>query len=525
MAILFDGACAKNGANLIGSGLCRRSSSSGSARRMEAKPNERNMKLNFPWPGTFLAGALVLILLGCGDGWAEDSGNPPNVLFIIADDLGARLGSDGDPMAVTPNLDRLAGQGVVFRNAFCQFPTCGPSRASLFSGKYPFETGYESNKEGAYDKALPELMSLPRLFRENGYFTARVGKIFHMSIPTGIGEAGSDDAGAWDVALNNTGWDALEENWSRATSVGDAGARPMAGVRVRYDQPDIADIEMADGAGAEAVRKLLRENHPDKTGKPFFLAYGIYRPHPPMIVPKRHWDAIDRSTLILPEVPEGDRDDVPPVNFHLKGKDFDFIPEPHDLNYVHAFYAAVHFIDSLVGEILAELESLGLAKDTVVVFTGDQGFLLGEHGHWHKSTMFDPSCRVPLIIVDPRRRQQGAVCEGLAGLIDLYPTLCELAGVEPRHALSGKSLAAQLDDVSRPTKAMELTQGRPGAYSLRTRDFRYTIWKKKGRPVASMLYDLAADPDEFTNLMGNPDYQAKIEELDRQLTGFLRGKP
>ncbi|MDP4848392.1 MAG: sulfatase [Akkermansiaceae bacterium] len=439
----------------------------------------------------------------------------PNVLFIIADDLGDRLGCYGDPAAVTPNLDKLASKGVTFGNTFCQFPTCGPSRASLFSGLYPFENGCTKNKTESFNKSVPGVTSLPALFRESGYFTARVGKIFHMGVPDGLGEKGGDDDNAWDVAVNNTGYEASVENWKKATHV---GKTMSSGVRVVYDDPEIEDKEMADGQGLVKAVKLLKENNPEETGKPLFLAYGIYSPHPPMIVPKRHWDAIDILKHDIPVVRESDRDDIPAVNWHVKGPGFDLIPEKDAVNYSHAYYAAVHFVDDLAGQLIQELENEGLADNTIIVFTGDQGFQLGEHGHWHKSTMFEGAARVPLIIVDPRQKEKGKKATSLSGLIDIYPTLCELAGIKPDHELSGVSLVSRLNDVNAPGKAYEITMGQPNGYGIRTERFRYTEWRRKDAAAEySMLYDLKKDPGEFNSLIDDPEYAEIRKELSEKL--------
>ncbi len=180
----------------------------------------------------------------------------PNVLFIIADDLGARLASNGDPVAVTPNLDRLASKGVTFENAFCQFPTCGPSRASMMSGLYPFEIGVTKNSNASFNKDVPNVVSLPALFRNNGYFTARVGKIFHMSVPGGLGQKGGDDDNAWDVAVNNTGYEASDENWKKATHVGNT---QRSAVRVVYDNPKIDDL------AGQLIQELENEGMADNT--------------------------------------------------------------------------------------------------------------------------------------------------------------------------------------------------------------------------------------------------------------------
>lgn len=448
----------------------------------------------------------------------EKSSQPPNVLFIISDDLGDRLSCYGDPVALTPHLDDLAGQGVVFANSFCQYPTCGPSRASLFSGLYPFEIGYLSNgANGAktFNEAVPNIKSLPRLFRENGYFTARVGKIFHMGIPGGIGKPGKDDTLAWDVAINNKGIDASPKVWENATHVGNTRG---SGTRVVYDALNIDDEQMSDGQGLNAAIQLLKDNHPQATGKPFFMAYGIYRPHPPLIVPEKHWDAIEISEYSIPFVPAGDREDIPAINFHLPEPGFNFIPDSHAINYAHAYYASIHFVDELAGKLIQELNNQGLDNNTIVVFTGDQGFHLGEHGHWHKSTLFEQACRVPLIIYDPRQKEKGKVCTNLVGLIDIYPTLCELTGIEPPHKLSGTSLVPQLHDVSEEGSAFQITMGAPDGFSIRTEQFRYTEWRRDWQNIDySMLYDLDSDPNEYVNQNNNPEYEELIKELSAKL--------
>lgn len=434
----------------------------------------------------------------------------PNVLFVIADDLGARLGCYGDPAARTPNVDRLANQGVMFSNCFTQFPSCGPSRFAMFSGRYPFETGMIKNSLHM-DPGNSGFISLPRHFREQGYRTARVGKVFHMGIPGGIGEKGDDDSKAWDIAVNNTGWDAIPENYAKATAYVD---EPKAATSVTYLDPDIPDAEMADGAGTEIALRIMEEEHPDKTGKPLMLFMGYYRPHPPMIAPRSSWDAIDPETVQLPYYPANDRQDIPEKAFHLLQPGWNFIPEEYGLGYARAYHAAVHFIDNEVGKLLAGLESQGLDKNTIVVFTGDQGFHLGEHGHWHKTTYFDPAFKVPLVIYDPRN-PKGEAAEGIVGQIDVYPTLCELAGLDLPNWVSGQSLVPQLRDPSAKGKMVEISQGPYNGFSLRTKRYRYSECTGDGENA--MLYDLEKDPGEFTNLVNDPEHADIVRRLKKQL--------
>lgn len=438
---------------------------------------------------------------------------PPNILFIIADDLGARLGGYDDPLARTPQLDALADRGVLFRNCFTQFATCGPSRASMLSGLYPFQTGITRNNIKV-EKSKTPVTSLPKLFRQNGYFTGRVGKVFHMGVPGGMGQAGSDDDEAWDIAINNTGWDGLTENYEAIEK--QVGATQGYGVAIAYADPDLLGEDMADGIGTQEALRLMTEQHPDKTGKPLMLFMGYYRPHPPMIAPRSNWDAIDEADIQLPMVPENDRADIPDANFHLLQDSHNFIPESVGRRYTHAYYAAINFVDTEVGKLLAGLRANGLDENTIVVFTGDQGFHLGEHGHWHKSTFFEEASRVPLIIADLRSSSSGETTFGLCGLIDLYPTLCEMAGIAPDHALSGQSLAPILRDPSLPGKRQVLTEGNPGGASIRTERYRYTEWD--GGENGAMLYDLQTDPGEFTNLIDHPDYAPLQKRLRNELS-------
>ena len=453
-------------------------------------------------------------LLSCGFG--ADAVERPNILFILADDLGARLGIYGDPNAKTPHLDALAKRGVWFERAYCQRPTCGPSRASMLTGLYQFESGLSSQKVTPAKSRIP-CVSLPSLFRQSGYTTARVGKVFHMGVPGGIGEPGSDEKEAWDIAINNSGWDGTQENYEAVESY---GSMPNVGVRIGYSSPDLPNKEMADGVATVEALRLMEEQHPEKTGKPLMLFVGYYRPHPPMIAPKKHWDAIAAAGgVALPEVPENDREDIPKSAFFKGGEassGFNFVPEKVAKDYTHGYYASLNFVDEEVGKLLAGLEQGGLAENTIVVFAGDQGFHLGEHHHWHKTTLFEEGVRVPLIVEDPRIESQGNTALGISGLIDIYPTLCELTGVEPRHQLSGKSLVPLLQDPSLPGKDWELTETR-SQYGLRTPTHRFS--DLGGGDY--MLYDHVNDREEFTNLASDPEHAETLRELKELLKSIL----
>ncbi len=441
----------------------------------------------------------------------------PNVLFIISDDLGARLACYGESAARSPNLDRLATQGTLFERCYTQRPTCGPSRMSMLSGLYIHESGLNGQKSRITGSKVPAI-TLPHLFRKNGYTTARVGKVLHMDVPGDIGTAGTDDPQAWDFTVNNTGWDAKAQNLAKVKRY---GPRSDHSVAVNYLDPDIPDEEMVDGVGTTAALRIMKEQHPDKTGKPLMLFMGYFRTHPPMIAPRKHWDAIDPQEIRIPKFPEDDRKDMPKGAMPLGGTGHHFLPENIGREYAHAYYASIHFIDHEVGKLVEGLKANGLADNTLIVFTGDQGFHLGEHGYWHKTSAFDPSCHVPLIIIDPRSAAKGQRSAGLCGLIDLYPTLCDLAGIPPEHPLSGKSLVPRLGNPEAAGKEWELTQLENGV-TLRTGRYRYTELIN-----GVMLYDLEDDPNEWHNLAGRPetaDKEASLRKLLAQIVNSSKSE-
>jgi len=446
----------------------------------------------------------------------------PNILFIVADDLDTRLGCYGDPMARTPHIDRLAAGGVRFDRAYCQLPSCGPSRVSMLTGLYPWQTGLVGNHE-SFRKKLPEIATLPQWLRQHGYFSARVGKIYHMGIPGDIGHAGDDDPKSWDLAINNTGWDVRPDTEAAIHRTAPEGG---LGVTPSWLAGEAPEEEFSDAVGTREAIRVMREQHPARTGKPLFLAMGYYRPHPPLVAPKRYFDDYPPAAIKLPPVPAGDRDDIPPLAFEQTAPRFNFIPESDARRYTQARYAAVSFVDAQVGILLAALRAEGLADNTIVVLVGDQGFHLGEHGHWHKTTLFEEGCRVPLIIAGPRPITGGQTYRLPVELVDVFPTLCDILGLTMPHASPGQSLRAQLVDVTAPAaKTIAVTFVRQGGYSLRTERYRYTEWK--GGAAGVELYDHQTDPHEWRNLARMADQQAIVAELSHQLrqaVGTARAK-
>ncbi len=434
----------------------------------------------------------------------------PNVLFIVSDDLNNDLGTYGHPTVRSPNIDRLADRGVQFNRAYCQWPACAPSRNSFMTGLYPEQTGVLSNGAVTFRRYHPELVTLPQLFRQNGYYTARVGKIFHYGVPGQIGTTGADDPDSWDEVVHPIGRDKWDEPLIYTT-----GRPGNFGGTLSWFASDGADSEQTDAVGAGAAIRLL-EKHQDE---PFFIAMGFYRPHTPYVAPRRYYQKYPLSLIRLPVEPLDDLLDIPAAAWVQRTYQEE-LTDFQQRQAIQGYYAAITFLDAQIGRLLDALDRLGLAENTIVVFFSDHGYHMGEHKLWQKTTLFENSARVPLLIAAPgfdrtRGSQTGAVAE----LIDVYPTLADLAGLEAPDYLAGASLRAQLEDVYAPGKAAAMTtfrstdrqhtdraKHRPPALShtIRTERWRYTEWGERGRQGVE-LYDHRNDPKEFTNLANDAE--------------------
>jgi uncharacterized sulfatase len=444
---------------------------------------------------------LLCLLLLCGVAVAQEK--KPNVLFIMADDLNNSLACYGAPTK-TPNLDKLAARGVRFDRAYCQYPLCGPSRCSLMSGMRPEKIGVLTNGKTVRDKRL-DVVTLPQLFRQNGYVSARVGKIYHLGIPGDVGKPGPDDPQSWDSTFNPPGAEFK-------TDGDEANPTPTYGQGFRRVMGKGEGVEQADYQSADEAIRLLNQ-HKDK---PFFLAVGFIRPHVPEIAPKKYFDLYPIDQIKLPNVPVDDRKDIPAEAFMRPEPNWG-MSESDCRESKRAYYATTSFMDAQAGRVLDELEKLGLAENTIVVFVGDHGYLLGEHSAWQKMMLFEPTARVPMLIAAPGVKPAGT--KSLAELIDLYPTLCELAGLKPPGEIDGKSLAPVLHDPGATVKSAAFTQVHrqklPGR-SVRTDRWRYTQWGDHAAAGAE-LYDEQADPEELTNLAKDPTHAATVAEMKKHL--------
>lgn len=457
--------------------------------------------------------ALVMVVLFRMSAFAAVT---PNVLFIISDDLTATaLSCYGNNLCKTPNIDRLASQGTRYNRAYCQFPVCGPSRASFMSGYYPHATGtmgYTSGRENIGDRA-----TWSQHFINHGYHAARVSKIFHMGVPGDIenGSNGQDDAASWNERFNSKGpeWKAPGEG--ELLENNPDGTKPVKGGNtLEYVKADGNDLVHSDGMTAAKACGLL---HQYKGGSPFFLAVGFVRPHVPFVSPQGYYEPYDISNIVLPEKVKGDWDDIPKAGINYKTSKNLKLNTEQEQKAVAAYYASVAFMDAQVGKVLDTLREEGLEDSTIVIFTSDHGFHLCEHDFWMKVGLMDESSRVPLIIKVPGKRP--AVCNSFAELIDLYPTISELCGLKVPARLQGKSLAGTIVDPSVSVRDAAFCVN-DNSFLLRSEKWAYIQHGMHGEK-GLQLYDMTKDPKQFTNLAMDPEYSNVVAGFKKQLAEKL----
>jgi uncharacterized sulfatase len=460
---------------------------------------------------------VAMTVLGGGAWSACVAKEPPrkNVLFVMCDDLCCALGSYGDTTAISPNIDGLAKRGVLFERAYCQFPLCNPSRASLLTGRRPITTKVNDNARH-FRKTDPDTVTLPQAFQNGGWQVERIGKLFHYSVPNGIGTAGHDDPPSWDAVFNPKGRDVADEDKIFSLKPGHFGGT------VSWLAADGIDAEQTDGIGAAHAVKRLEHFATDQDHKPFFLAVGFYRPHTPYVAPKPWFKKHPLDTVTLPTVPADHDTKVPAGAIGSRHKEQDRLVGRLGQEAIQAYRASVSFVDAQVGSVVDALDRLGLADDTVIVFTSDHGYHLGEHGLWQKQSLFEESARVPLVIVAPGGRA-GVRNSHTVELIDLAPTLCDLCGVPAPKEFEGRSLvplvigdaAASNVFPDRPAFTEVDRRGVRGV-SVRSGRWRYTIWN--GGKAGRELYDHDADPEELDNLANRPEHGETMRHLEALIT-------
>ena len=461
--------------------------------------------VSFQWPlfrrALFCASILWPLLAGAA------AHKPLNVLFIAVDDMNADLHCYGNPVVKSPNIDRLAARGVRFQQAYCQFPLCSPSRSSLLTGLRP-DTTRVFDLKYHFRQGLPNVVTLPQMFMHNGYYVARVGKIFHYGNPGDIGTSGLDDRASWMERFNPAGRDktTLELDIMNYTPT-----RKLGSAMAFLADPTGTDEQHTDGKVADQAIRLL-EQHKDK---PFFIAAGFYKPHCPWVTPKKYFDLYSLDEITLPPITPDTPTNYPKlalINNH---------PWPYygvgpakAKECKRAYYAAISFVDAQIGRLLDAVDRLGLGKDTLIVFWSDHGYHLGEHGLWFKQTCFEEAARVPLIFCLPGGKNAGKACSQLVELVDLYPTLADLAGLTPPKDLEGTSLKPLLDNPDAAWSLPAYTQvqrGKVPGQSVRTERWRYTEWGFG--QYGQELYDQVHDPQELHNLAADPKEAAIVTEL------------
>ncbi len=479
--------------------------------------------------------------------WMSATATSPkwNVLLVAVDDLRPELGSYGAAHVRSPNLDRLAREGIVFRRAYCQPAVCSPSRTSLLTGARP-DTTRVYDLETHFRTTMGDgVVTLPQLFKNHGWFVQGMGKLYHGNL---------DDPASWSVPwsspkLSHSTY-ALPENRAIVER-----KRAETRERARTGQPprrareygpawecaDVPDSTYHDGALADMAIEALRAIA--QQGGPFWLGVGFIRPHLPFVAPKRYWDLYDREAIALapnPFPPHGAPLYAVPPGGELRS--YDGIPEdrqlPDDLarTLKHGYYAAVSYMDAQFGRVLDELERLGLRSQTIVIVWGDHGWKLGEHAAWCKHTNVELDTRAPLIVSVPGMRHAGRATDALVEFVDIYPTLADLCGLPLPAHLEGTSFRPVLEDPDRPWKRAVFSQyprnhegRRRMGYSMRTDRYRFTMWVDRQNPErvdAIELYDHATDPQENENLAHRPDMASLIRELTAQLrAGWTAARP
>lgn len=415
----------------------------------------------------------------------------PNVLFIAVDDLNDWISClGGHPDCKTPNIDRLANRGVLFTKAYCSAPACNPSRASLLTGVRPSTSGVYHNSQ-PWKPALEDVITMPQFFKENGYHVVGGGKIYH--------DRYKDSETAWDEYLTRTK-DPVPPN------------KPVNGLpntaHFDWGPVDVEDEDMDDYKVVEWAKDYLKQDH----DKPFFLACGLFRPHLPWYVPRKYHEQFPPDKVMLPNVNDDDLDDIPQAGKKMAnpGKDHKNVTTANQWRQaVSGYLASITFADAMIGRLLDGLEQSQYADDTIIVFWGDHGWHLGEKLHWRKFTLWEEATRCPLIISVPRSTENGERCNRTVSLLDVYPTLASLCGLEKPDTVEGNDLSPLLNNPNRKWKFPAITTEGRNNHSIRTERWRYIRYADGSEE----LYDHESDEMEWKNLAEDAQYKNVLQEL------------
>ena len=478
------------------------------------------MRAGFPFQSPCL---LLLVLALTGSTWDVRAEKDYNVLFIISDDLTyTALSCYGNEVCHTPNIDRIAEKGVRFTRAYCQGTYCGPSRASFMSGYYPHATGvlgYKNPRPQIGDRA-----TWSQHFMNHGYHAARVSKIYHMGVPGGV-EYGhpeehyhqADDELSWNERFNSPGPEWKAEGDGETLEGNPDGKKPVVGgntfVVVEADGDDLVH---SDGKTARKAAELI-DQHKDRR---FWLGVGFVRPHVPFVAPRPYYIPFKPyDKLELPPKIPGDWLDIPKPGINYKTSENMKMDIRRQKKALGGYYASVAYMDAQVGVVMEALEEAGIADETIVIFTSDHGYHLGEHDFWAKVSLRDESSGVPLIISVPGKKP--AVCHSFVELLDLFPTTAKLCGLPVPDRLQGKDISPLLDDPEKEVRdaAFSVAPMRKG-FLLRTRDHTYIQYGEEAQNGIE-LYDMHLDPNGYTNLAGDLAHAPIVEKYREKMRAKL----
>ncbi|MGJ8683634.1 MAG: sulfatase [Nonlabens sp.] len=465
----------------------------------------------------------ILCLTACEK--AVEEKQSPNVLLLYMDDLRPELSSYGADYIKSPNIDALAASGMQFNNAYCNVPVCGASRASMLTGMLPTRKRF-LNYNTFVEKETPDVITLPQLFKNNGYTTISNGKVYHHL---------DDRENDWDEVYRPYAFDKNDQNlkptdywqslWKDYHNPENTAEYLATNTGPAYESAAVADSVYIDGLMTEKVIRDLKKL--EKTAKPFFLTAGFIAPHLPFNAPKKYWDLYNRDSIKQPEnynyipknAPKMSISNWPEMraysNIPMQGQVSDSVA----LDLIHGYYATVSYTDALIGKILSQLKESGLDKNTIVILVSDHGYNLQEHTQWAKFTNYKTSTRVPLIISYPGMENKGMTTKALTDLIDIYPTLADLCDLKiPENQLDGVSLKLVLENPRLPGKDYVLIKKGNG-FSIQTAQYSYTEFLKKDNDsiMARMLYNHNTDLDENVNIVNDPAFAKAKQELNYAL--------
>jgi iduronate 2-sulfatase len=505
----------------------------------------------------------------------------PNVLFIAIDDLKPILGCYGDKLAKTPNIDNLARRGTIFMTNYCQQAVSGPTRASIMTGKRPDFTGIWDLQTKMRD-VNPNIVSIPQYFASQGYQSAGIGKVYDprcvddeldvpsWSLPYFKTAAAyySQKTGMPESGYQSPETKALTQKYRSEGKAKGLSGKELTAYLQQFAKPsvecvDVPDNAYADGANTLHAKDILAKLAKDN--KPFFFAFGLSKPHLPFVAPKKYWDLYQRDEMPIapyqlkskngPEIAYHTSaelrmyTDIPPLTSFSDQKVGINLPVDKQKELIHGYYASTSYTDAQVGIIMHALDSLGLLNNTIVILWGDHGWHLGDHNLWNKHTNFEQATHAPLLISAPWIKPSKTTSP--TEFVDIFPTLCELSGLEIPQHLDGKSLVGMMKDPSVSVKKFSVSQyprphegqetGRLGwsdgefmGYSIRNEQYRYTIWMKdhyrsnkpfnKALMVASELYDYKKDPNETANVVDEKAYATIAKSMYDEMLGFFKSQ-